>query len=148
MNIGDALEHVLPYIAALGGLGGLALMVKSVLENRRLWPKSKAEAENITAAARDKDWARFQREIGRLVRQGKISDDRAERAERRAEAAHEKAEEAIEGFRACEDREVHLKGRVAELEAINRGRGQVAQEAATMLAAERIVERQQARQSE
>lgn len=125
MNIGAAISNVAPYVAAAGGLGGLAVMCKVFLDNRRLSPKSTAEARNITAAAIDKDWTRFQREIGRLVK--------------RCELAEERAAQAIVGFMACEEREIHLKSRVAELEAFNMGRGQSAQEAHVMLAAERIV---------
>ena len=142
MNLGDALSEIAPFLAAAGGLGGLAIMCKAWWENRRLGPKSHAEAANITAAARDKDWARFQREIGRLVKRCETAEDKAQRADTRAESATARAEEAIAGMHACEEREVHLKGRVAELEAVNRGRGQAASEAATLLAAERIVEDQ------
>lgn len=114
-------------------------MCRAYWENRRLSPRSKAEAADITAAARDKDWARFQREIGRLVKRCETAEDKADRADDRAEKATIRAEEAIAGMHACEQREVHLKARVAELEAINLGRGQAAQEAQTLLAAERIV---------
>ena len=137
----DAIRDLLPFVGAAGGLGGLALCFNVWQTNRRLAPKSKAEAEDITAAAKDKDWTRFQREIGRLVKRCETSDAKADASDAKAERAHARAEEAIAGMHACEQREVLLKGRVAELEAINRGRGQSAQEAATMLAAERIVER-------
>ncbi|MCW3837794.1 hypothetical protein ACFQ1E_17250 [Sphingomonas canadensis] len=63
--------------------------------NRRLWPKSMAEAHEITAAAKDKDFARFHREIARLVA--------------RVEKAEEKADAAAAGQRACEEREARLR---------------------------------------
>lgn len=93
------------------------------LTHVRLGPKSKAEARDITAAAVDKDWNRFQREIGRLVR--------------RVEQAEDAASKAIAGQRACEAREARLNGRVVELEAILQGRGELRQRAALIVAAEK-----------
>lgn len=93
------------------------------LVHRRLAPKHHAEAEDITAAAKDKDWARFQREIARLV-------ERCERAE-------EQADKAIEAQRACEEREIVLNKRIARLEGLDMARGEARQEAAGIVASER-----------
>lgn len=123
--IPEVIRDVGPWFMGAGGLAGWALFAHAVLTNRRLAPKSKAEAQQIVAAAMDQDWQRFQREIDRLVK--------------RCEVAENTAGQAIAGFRACEEREIVLKGRVAELEAINRGRGQLANEVHTLAAAERIV---------
>lgn len=129
IDLPTGFSAVVPGLSLGAALAAALLTIRTYLEHRRLLPKSTAEARNITAAAQDKDWSRFQREINRLVK--------------RCETAEEQAQEAMDGFRACEEREIGLKGRVAELEAVNRGRGQVANEAATLLAAERIVERDQ-----
>jgi predicted nucleic acid-binding Zn-ribbon protein len=133
-GLGTGISALLPFVYAACGAGGLAVIIKGYWDKQVQEPKSKAEAKDITAAAMDKDWSRFQREIGRLVKRAETAEDKSARAD-------EKADRAIAGFLACEEREVHLKSRVAELEAINWGRGQIAQEAATLMAAERIVER-------
>jgi len=134
MGLGTGLSGLLPFVYAACGAGGLAVIVKAYWDKQIQEPRSKAEARDITAAAQDKDWTRFQREIGRLVKRAETAEDKADRAE-------EKADRAIAGFLACEEREIHLKARVAELEAVNRGRGQAANEAAILMSAERIVER-------
>lgn len=116
----------LPQIAQLimGIVGGGVL--GTWLTHKRLGPKSTAEARQITAAAIDKDWARFEREISRLVKRLETAEDIAERARR--------------GQRECEEREIELKGRVAKLEAVNAGRGEIRQRAAEVVAADRAVE--------
>jgi hypothetical protein len=98
------------------------------LTHVRLGPKSKAEAKDITAAAIDKDWTRFQREIGRLVK--------------RVEAAEDAAERAVKGQRACEEREAKLRGEVVELRAIIQSRGEVRQRAQLIVAADKAEARQ------
>jgi hypothetical protein len=98
------------------------------LTHVRLGPKSKAEARDITAAAIDKDWTRFQREIGRLVK--------------RVEHAEDAAKKALEGQRDCEEREVRLRGRVIELETVLQARGEMRQRAALIVAAEKLGEAQ------
>lgn len=100
------------------------------LTHVRLGPKSKAEARDITAAAQDKDWNRFQREIGRLVK--------------RVEQAEDAAGKAIKGQRECEEREVKLNGRVIELETILHTRGEMRQRAALTVAADRAADRAEA----
>lgn len=98
------------------------------LTHVRLGPKSKAEAKDITAAAIDKDWTRFQREIGRLVK--------------RVEAAEDAADRAVKGQRACEEREAKLRGEVVELRAIIQSRGEIRQRAALVVAAEKVEAKQ------
>jgi hypothetical protein len=117
------MQDWLPYIASatVSILGGGFL--GSWLTHKRLGPKSKAEARSITAAAIDKDWARFQREIDRLVR--------------RLEDAETKAERAVQKAHECEERESILKQRLAEFEGFMVGSGQARQEAAGIVAAER-----------
>lgn len=94
------------------------------LTHVRLGPKSKAEARDITAAAIDKDWTRFQREINRLVK--------------RVEQAEDAAERATKGQRACEEREANLRGELVELRAIIQSRGEIRQKAALVVAAEKL----------
>ena len=106
----------------LGILGGGAL--GTWLTHKRLGPKSTAEARQITAAAIDKDWARFEREINRLVK--------------RLEMAEAEAEKARKGQRDCEERELALKARVANLEAINDARGEIRQRAQEVVSADRV----------
>lgn len=127
IDLPAGLSAVIPGVSLGVALSALLVALRMWFDHKRLMPKSNAEARDITAAAQDKDWARFQREIGRLVK--------------RCETAENTADEALAGFRACEEREIGLKGRVAELEAFNLGRGQSAAETALLVSAERIVER-------
>lgn len=99
-------------------------MLGTWLTHKRLGPKSTAEAREITAAAMDKDWARFEREISRLVS--------------RLEAAEDEAREARNGQRDCEARELVLIARVVKLEAVNDARGEIRQRAAEVVAADRV----------
>lgn len=116
----------LPQIAQLimGIVGGGVL--GTWLTHKRLGPKSTAEARQITAAAIDKDWARFEREIDRLVK-------RVEQAEDDASAAKLATQE-------CERREIALQARIAMLEAVNEGRGQIRQRAQEVISADRASE--------
>jgi hypothetical protein len=120
------LASYLPQIAqmAMGIVGGGVL--GTWLTHKRLGPKSTAEARQITAAAIDKDWARFEREIDRLVK--------------RVERAEDDASEAKRGQRDCEQREIALQARIALLEAVNEGRGQIRQRAQEVVSAERVQE--------
>lgn len=93
------------------------------LTHRRLAPKSKAEARDITASAMDRDWRRFEREIGRLVK--------------RLENAEAAAERAIEAQRACEQRESRLNGEVIKLRALLEQEGEARKLAAGIVAMER-----------
>ena len=108
----------------MGIIGGGVL--GTWLTHKRLGPKSTAEAKAITAAAIDKDWARFEREIDRLVK--------------RLEASENAAEQAIRGQRECEEREMALKARVVTLEAINAGRGEIRQRAQEVVSADRAAD--------
>lgn len=94
------------------------------LAHKRLSPKSTAEARDITAAAIDKDWSRFQREINRLVK--------------RCEAAEASAEKVLGELHKCEEREIRLKADILRLEAIAIGQGEARQHAAAIVAAERL----------
>lgn len=94
------------------------------LTHLRLGPKSKAEARDITAAAQDKDWTRFQREIGRLVK--------------RVEQAEDCASRAIAGQRDCEAREAVLRAEILKLKAVNDARGEVRRRASEITAADRL----------
>lgn len=111
-------------LAALG-TGGI---FGAWLSYRRLAPKSKAEAREITAAAKDKDWARFQREIGRLVK--------------RLEEAEDSCSKALNALHACEQRESGLRGRIVELEAWVTAEGDARQMAAGVVAIERLLPEQ------
>lgn len=111
--------------AMLALLGGGLL--GSWLTHRRLGPKSTAEAREITAAAMDKDWARFEREIARLVQ--------------RLEDAEDKADRAVAGQRECEEREIGLKARIAKLEAVNDAQGEIRARAQEVVAADRLAQR-------
>lgn len=106
-------------------LGGGAF--GSYLTYRQMAPKSSAEAREITSAAIDKDWARFEREIDRLVK-------RCERAER-------EAAQARKGQRECEERESGLKARIQSLEAVNAARGEIRSRASEIVAADRLAAR-------
>lgn len=108
----------------LGILGGGVL--GAWLKYKQLSPKSTAEARQITAAAIDKDWARFEREINRLVK--------------RLEEAESVGERARKGQMECEERELALKARVTMLEAVNDARGEIRQRAAQVVAADRATE--------
>jgi hypothetical protein len=108
----------------MGIIGGGVL--GTWLTHKRLGPKSTAEAREITAAAIDKDWARFEREIDRLVK--------------RLEASENAAEQAIRGQRECEEREMALKARLVKLEAVNEGRGEIRQRAQEVVSADRVSE--------
>jgi hypothetical protein len=114
-----------------GGLLG------TILSHHRLAPKSYAEAREITAAAIDKDWARFEREISRLVK--------------RCEDAEDAGRQAVAGQRACEEREIEnarqwairegeLNGKIVKLENILATAGEARQRAAGILAIERAQE--------
>lgn len=122
---------LLSVLASILGGGFLG----SYLTNRRLSPKSNAEAREITAAAMDKDWARFEREISRLVK-------RLEDAEDRADLAETKADQALEKLRECEEREARLKAEIARIEAVQLGMGQGRQRAAAVVAADRLEARE------
>jgi hypothetical protein len=106
----------------MGIIGGGVL--GTWLTHKRLGPKSTAEAREITAAAIDKDWARFEREIARLVKRLEIAEDAAENARL--------------GQRDCEERELALKARVTMLEAVNEGRGEIRQRAQEVVSADRV----------
>lgn len=118
--LGSALVSILG-----GGLLG------AWMTHNRLAPKSKAEARDITAAAMDKDWSRFQREIGRLVKRLEDAEAKAERADHRA--------------RECEEREslvlreaADLRAELARLRAIELGVGQGRQAVAAEAASARL----------
>lgn len=96
------------------------------LTNRRLWPKTTAEARSITAAAAEKDWLRFEREINRLVKRLEEAEDRATRAEA--------------ATRECEKREASLRAEFLALKHYVDTEGQMRQEAAKVAAAERLRE--------
>jgi hypothetical protein len=117
------LPFLAPVLASILGSGFLGAW----LVHRRLAPKTTAEARDITAAAMDRDWARFQREIDRLVK--------------RCENAEDAAQQAVKGQRECEEREAGLLARIARLEGLDVARGEARQEAAGIVAIERLAER-------
>lgn len=105
------------------------------LMHRRLSPKSRAEASEITAAAMDKDWARFHREIDRLVKRLEEAEDRAASAERRERECEARA---IDCERHFAETEAALKAKIIQLETYHATIGQVHQEAASIVAADRL----------
>jgi hypothetical protein len=113
-------------IAVLVSIAGGGLF-GSYLTHLRLTPKVSAEARQITAAAMDQDWARFQHEIARLV-------DRCERAEKCAD-------DAIKGQRACEEREGRLIARITQLEYLAAAEGEIKKRAAGVVALDRLEHR-------
>lgn len=120
--LGPTLIAILTAVPA----AALGSIIAAMLVHKRLSPKSKAEARDITAAAIDKDWTRFQREIGRLVK--------------RVEQAEGAAAKALAGQHACEQREIILNGKIVNLEAIIQSRGEIRQRAAQIAAADRMEE--------
>lgn len=118
------LQSLVPIVASLLASALTGGVISAWLVNHRLTPKSRAEARQITSAAMDQDWQRFEREINRLVK-------RLEEAEARATSAEARARE-------CEDRESVLKARVLALETYNQTEGQMRQEAALIVASERV----------
>jgi predicted ribosome quality control (RQC) complex YloA/Tae2 family protein len=114
-----------------GGLLG------TILSHHRLAPKSYAEAREITAAAIDKDWARFEREIGRLVQRCEDAEDTAKKA---MIGQRECEEREIENARQWGSREIELTAKIAKFEAILSATGEARQRAAGILAMERTQE--------
>lgn len=114
------LAWLAPILVSIAG-GGL---FGSYLTHLRMTPKISAEARQITAAAMDQDWARFQHEIARLV-------DRCERAEK-------SADDAIQGQRACEEREGRLNARILQLEALAGAESEIKKRAAGVVALDRL----------
>jgi hypothetical protein len=121
------LQQIVALLASLVASALTGGIFSALLVNRRLAPKSSAEARQITAAAMDQDWQRFEREINRLVERLTQAEDRASGAEQRA--------------RECEEREGALKARVFALEAYQAQEGQMRQDAAMIVAAERAERR-------
>lgn len=122
MTIASYLPQIAQLIMGIVGGGVLGTW----LTHKRLGPKSTAEARQITAAAIDKDWARFEREIDRLVK--------------RVEKAEDEASSAKRGQRECEQREIALQARIALLEAVNDSRGEIRQRAQEVISADRAAE--------
>lgn len=120
MTAASYLPQIFQLVGAIVGGGVLGTW----LTHKRLGPKSTAEAREITAAAIDKDWARFEREISRLVR--------------RVEQAEDEATEAKKATQECERREIVALARIAKLEAINEGRGEIRQRAQEVVSADRL----------
>lgn len=120
-----ALNWLVPALTLLTVLAGGGLC-GAWWTHKRLAPKSKAEAKEITAAAMDRDWTRFHREIDRLVKRLELSEGQADKA--------------LNDLHRCEERESALKARVVVLEAYVQQEGQMRQDAAMLIAAERNAE--------
>jgi predicted nucleic acid-binding Zn-ribbon protein len=123
-----------------GGLLGV------VLENRRSAAKAEAEATRTTAETKDMEWARFQREIERLDKKSAAQDHRIDQLEKEVRECHEerdreREERTREREEDMRDR-VKLEGEVAKLRGIIDGKGQVAQMASAIVAADRLEGRQ------
>jgi len=119
--------------------GGL---VGAVLENRRNAAKSAAEADKTKAETVNMDWSRFQAEIARLDKKGAAQDDRIEQLEKDVRECHEERDRERE--QRTREREqdmrarVHLEGEVAKLRGIIDGKGEIAQRAHAIVAADRL----------
>lgn len=125
----QSLSWLIPALSLLTVLAGGGLC-GAWWTHKRLAPKSKAEAREITAAAMDRDWTRFHREIDRLVKRLEMSETQTDKAER-------KADQAIAALHQCEERESLLKARVVVLEAYAQQESQMRQDAAMIVATER-----------
>lgn len=140
--LGSLLTIIGGVIIPLAG-GGL---VGAVLENRRNAAKSAAEADKTKAETVNMDWTRFQKEIARLEKKSASQDERIDQLERGVRECHEERdrerEERIkEREQDMRDR-LRLEGEVAKLRGIIDGKGQVAQMASAIVAADRLESRQ------
>lgn len=116
--------------------GGL---IGAYLVHRRDAPKVAAETATM-------DWSRFQSEITRLDKKVAAQDERIDQLEKEVRECHEerdreREERSRERTQDMRDR-VKLEGEVAKLRGIIDGKGQVAQMASAIVAADRLEGRQ------
>lgn len=86
--------------------GGL---IAAILLHLREWPKARREAQRLRAETENTDWARFQKEIGRL-------EERLSRVEKENEDLRERLDRQRGRERSLEHENELLRNQVASLE--------------------------------
>lgn len=117
----------------IGGAGTWALVILGIIAITIWWVRGMADRKRADIAGNDSEeaaidaqWKRFQGEIDRLLKRINQLEDRVEHLESELDESREREAAAVADL--------------TKLRAIHSGQGQVRQEAAVLVAAERIVD--------